>query len=92
VTASTLSDEDIASYTWNEDRFTIDVALATGMGATVPLSTPPDSVKVLSAKCGALAIIRAIYSNKPPSQIDVKQLKGEVEEFLTKLEGGELIL
>lgn len=87
-----LQDDEIDEYTMAEDRFTVDVALATGMRVDVPLTNPPDVIKVLSAKCSALAIIRAYYGGNPPSDLDVNSLKGEVEQFLHLLRMGEINL
>lgn len=87
-----ISDDDINLYTLGEDRMTVDVALANGLGLIVPLTSPPDVIKTLSAKCSALAIMRAIYGASTPTKADYNNLKAEVEQFLMSVRTGELIL
>lgn len=87
-----LTDNEINAYTLNEDRMRIDVALANGMGVDVPLSNPPEAVKVLSAKCSALAILKALYGSTIPSDLNYKELKAEVEKYIVNVEAGEVLI
>lgn len=87
-----ILDDDINQYTLNEDRITVDVALVNGLNVTVPLENPPDVIKVLSAKCSALAMLRAIYGANVPNKSGYKDFKNDVEQFLIELRAGEIIL
>jgi hypothetical protein len=89
---SFFTEDVIDEYTLNEDRFTVDPALKKGIGISTPLTTPTDAIRVLSAKCSALAIMRAVYGANLPSKADYKDLKTEVEMFLTNLRSGETSL
>jgi hypothetical protein len=87
---TTFTDTKINQYTLNEDRFTVDTALKTGMNVSVPLTDPPEVIKVLSAKCSALSIMRAIYGGNIPNKSSYNDFKVEVEQFLINLRAGEI--